>query len=226
MTLRVTLSYFVEPNPARRGWRTRHGYASHGLRFDVKTGDESIAEFRRRLNKQATAEDGELADRIGITLANLSILEDRQGPGGALRAGYLLLAVGLAATVWPLVINHSPQWPLMNSVVCSLLAAVSVLAAVGIRYALQRLPVLFFEIIWKSIWLIAVALPLWSANHIDARTWETVTDCLTVVILIPLIPWRYVVSHYVTKPGDRWKGDHSTRSASTGSTLSARRAGT
>ena len=57
--LRVTLSYFVEPNPARRGWRARHRYASHGLRFDVKTGDESIKEFRKRLNKQAVAEDGE-----------------------------------------------------------------------------------------------------------------------------------------------------------------------
>jgi hypothetical protein len=59
VTLRVTLSYFIEPNPARRGWRTRHRYASHGLRFDVKTGDESIDEFRRRLNKQAITEDGE-----------------------------------------------------------------------------------------------------------------------------------------------------------------------
>jgi hypothetical protein len=33
--LRVTLSYFIEPNPARRGWRRRHRYASHGLRFAV-----------------------------------------------------------------------------------------------------------------------------------------------------------------------------------------------
>ena len=49
----------------------------------------------------------------------------------ALRAGYLFVAAGLAATVWPLLINHSPQWPLMNSVVCSMLAAVSVLAALG-----------------------------------------------------------------------------------------------
>lgn len=122
----------------------------------------------------------------------------------ALRAGYLLIAIGLAATIWPLVINHSLQWPLMNSVVGSLLAAVSVLAALGIRYPLQMLPVLLFELAWKSIWLIAVALPLWSANQIDARTGETVRDCLLGGILIPLIPWRYVVSQYVTKPGDRW----------------------
>ena len=96
----------------------------------------------------------------------------------ALRAGYLLLAAGLAATVWPLLIDHSPQWPLMNSVVCSMLAAVSILAGLGIRYPLQMLPILLFEVAWKSIWLIAVTLPLWSANQLDARTWETVSDCL------------------------------------------------
>ena len=59
VTLRVTLSYFVEPNPARRGWRARHRYASHGLRFDVKTGEESPDDFRRRLNKQAATEGGD-----------------------------------------------------------------------------------------------------------------------------------------------------------------------
>ena len=131
----------------------------------------------------------------------------------ALRAGYLLIAGGLAATVWPLLINHSPQWPLMNSVVCSLLAAVSVLAAVGIRYPLRMLPVLLFEILWKSIWLIVIALPLWSANQIDARTWQTVRDCLYGAILLPLVPWRYVVSQYLTKPGDRWRRTARMRSA-------------
>jgi hypothetical protein len=54
--LRVTLSYFIEPNPARRGWTTRHRYASHGLRFDVKTPIESVKEFRKRINKQALAQ--------------------------------------------------------------------------------------------------------------------------------------------------------------------------
>jgi hypothetical protein len=123
----------------------------------------------------------------------------------ALRAVYLFVAAGLAATVWPLLINHSPRWPLMNSVVCSMLTAVSVLAAFGIRYPLQMLPVLLFELAWKSIWLIAVALPLWSANQLDARTSETMRDCLLGAILIPLIPWRYVMAQYLTRPGDRWR---------------------
>lgn len=55
--LRITLSYFIEPNPARRGWTTRHRYASHGLRFDIKTPTESLLEFRKRINKQALAKD-------------------------------------------------------------------------------------------------------------------------------------------------------------------------
>ena len=55
--LRVTLSYFVEPNPGRRGWRTRHRYASHGLRFDVKTPTETVDDFRKRLNQKALDED-------------------------------------------------------------------------------------------------------------------------------------------------------------------------
>ena len=62
--------------------------------------------------------------------------------------------------------------------------------------------------LWKTIWLIAVALPLWSANQIDARTWSTVMDCLLAVILVPLIPWRYVIANYIRKPGDRWAGPH------------------
>jgi len=57
--LRVALSYFIEPNPGRRGWKKRHRYASHGLRFDVKGPTESMDEFRKRLNKKALDEDEE-----------------------------------------------------------------------------------------------------------------------------------------------------------------------
>jgi hypothetical protein len=51
------LSYFIEPNPGRRGWRRRHRYASYGLRFDLKYPTESADEFRKRLNQRALDED-------------------------------------------------------------------------------------------------------------------------------------------------------------------------
>jgi hypothetical protein len=55
--LRVTLSYFVEPNPGERGWTRRHRYASHGLRFSVKRSLETLTQFRQRINRAAEAEE-------------------------------------------------------------------------------------------------------------------------------------------------------------------------
>ena len=51
--LRVTLSYFVEPNPSSRGWTGRHVYPSHGLRFAIRRPEESVDSFRQRINTQA-----------------------------------------------------------------------------------------------------------------------------------------------------------------------------
>lgn len=49
--MRVTLSYFIEPNPGHRSWNKPFYYPSHGLRFHMKTGTESPYEFRRRINR-------------------------------------------------------------------------------------------------------------------------------------------------------------------------------
>lgn len=61
--MRVTLSYFVEPNPSERGFRSRYRYESHGLRFDVKRPYESKDDFRARIN--AAARDEEEGTRVG-----------------------------------------------------------------------------------------------------------------------------------------------------------------
>ncbi len=55
--LRVTLSYFIEPHPTRRGWKRRYRYASHGLRFELKTPEETNEQFEKRLNKRALDEE-------------------------------------------------------------------------------------------------------------------------------------------------------------------------
>ncbi len=51
--LRVTLSYFIEPNPSNRGWSGRYIYPSHGLRFAMRRSDESVTNFRQRINTKA-----------------------------------------------------------------------------------------------------------------------------------------------------------------------------
>lgn len=51
--MKVTLSYFIEPNPGRRGWSTKYNYASHRLQFDVIRPLESVNRFKQRINKQS-----------------------------------------------------------------------------------------------------------------------------------------------------------------------------
>ena len=121
-----------------------------------------------------------------------------------LRGMYLLICVGLGSMVWPLLFHHKPWSDVMHSVAVSLLAALAALAALGIRYPLKMLPLLLFELLWKTIWLVAIALPLWRANQLDPDTMDTVRDLLPVVIVPFVIPWRYVVTNYVKMPGDRW----------------------
>jgi len=61
--LRITLSYFIEPNPGERGWTRRHRYASHNLRFAVKRSLETVDAFRQRINK--AAQDEEAGEPVG-----------------------------------------------------------------------------------------------------------------------------------------------------------------
>ena len=56
--MRVTLSYFVEPNPSARGAASKFYYPSHRLRFDVQRPlDASTDDFIARINAAAERED-------------------------------------------------------------------------------------------------------------------------------------------------------------------------
>jgi len=122
-----------------------------------------------------------------------------------LRLCYLILAAGLGAYVWPLVIHHTSDFAIANGVRYSLLAGLGLIAVLGFRYPVRMIPLLLFELLWKAIYLIAFALPLWRAHQVTDAAAEDIRACLMVVIFIPLIPWGYVVRHYVLDRGDRWK---------------------
>ena len=53
ITLKITLSYFVEPNPGSSASFDPYRYQSFGLRFGLKRRSESTVNFIKRLNKQA-----------------------------------------------------------------------------------------------------------------------------------------------------------------------------
>lgn len=123
-----------------------------------------------------------------------------------LRAGYLVIAVGLALMIWPGVIRPPENLPHMNSVVRSILFAVSLLAALGVRYPLKMLPLLFFELLWKSVWVLAFGLRLWSGGGMGPDARETLGDCVFGIVLVLLVtPWGYALRHYLKAPGERWR---------------------
>ena len=55
--MRVTLSYFIEPNPSHRGVYSKYRYASHCLRFDVRRPTETTDAFLSRINAAARDEE-------------------------------------------------------------------------------------------------------------------------------------------------------------------------
>jgi hypothetical protein len=57
VTMRVTLSYFIEPSPGERGWSSKYGYPSHGLRFAAKKPLETEAQFEQRINNFVRDDD-------------------------------------------------------------------------------------------------------------------------------------------------------------------------
>jgi hypothetical protein len=121
-----------------------------------------------------------------------------------LRVGYLVMGVGLAVIKWPLLFDHQP-WGLAEGTKECLLIAMSVLALLGLRYPGRMLPILVFEVFWKLLWLGVVALPLWSDHRLEGATRTQTGTVLWVVIIIAVVPWRFVFTQYVTAPAEPWR---------------------
>jgi hypothetical protein len=114
-----------------------------------------------------------------------------------LRAAYLLLVVGLGLMIVPVLIQHEPM---ARGVIPSLLGGVWLLAIVGVFRPLQMLPLLMFELVWKTIWLCAFGLPQWSAGHVPETFAGDIKAIGLGVILMPIvIPWGYVYRHYIKR---------------------------
>lgn len=122
-----------------------------------------------------------------------------------LRAMYLLIAAGLVTTVWPHIVSP-PDWVAgRQSVIRAMLGALALMCLLGLRHPLRMLPLLLFELLWKSLWVIASAVPMWLGPGLDEYASETLFACLVGVVLVPVaIPWGYVVRRYVRAPGEPW----------------------
>ena len=140
-------------------------------------------------------------------MARVDAAAAREVPAGRLdllRAMYLLVVVGLGSLVWPQFFHRTHPWAYADGIVACMLVAFSALSLLGLRYPLQMLPILLWELVWKAVWLGVIALPLWRSGQVDEATSANTFACSFVILVVIAIPWRFVFDHYVRKQGDRW----------------------
>ena len=123
-----------------------------------------------------------------------------------MRGLYLLVFAVLGSDVWPALVRPEGAWDPMRGVAFSFWGALSLLAALGLRYPLQMLPLLLVQLLYKAIWLVAVGLPLRAAGEPPEMMGAFVVG---VVLDLVVIPWPYVWANYARKPGDRWRAERA-----------------
>jgi hypothetical protein len=131
-----------------------------------------------------------------------------------MRAMYLVNVVLVGSGVSYEFMHRQHAWDPVTGAAFSLWAALAALSALGIRYPLAMLPLLFMQLFYKTFWMLAVYLPLRAAGR---STDMALPFLMTIVADVLVIPWAYVLAHYVRRPGDRWtrqeKDDQRTMAA-------------
>jgi hypothetical protein len=118
-----------------------------------------------------------------------------------LRLLYFLMIVFVARDSWTKILTHQGAWDPLHAVAFCVWAAYSTLSILALLNPLKWLPIVLFEIVYKSIWLIIVAYPLWSANQLVGSPAEQITYAF-LWLPLPVIatPWGYVFRTYFSFP--------------------------
>ena len=120
----------------------------------------------------------------------------------AMRILFLLIAFVMGSVVWQQLLFESADWEVMRGLAKSMLAALAILSLIGVRYPLQMLPLMLYEIAWKTVWLLGIALRAWLANKWTPDIESLFTDCVGIVIAFFIVPWGYVWARYVAWPAE------------------------
>jgi hypothetical protein len=115
-----------------------------------------------------------------------------------LRLLFLLVVVFVGYDSWSSLLTHQGAWDHVRAAAVCMWGAFALLSIIGVLYPLKMLPLVLFEIIYKVVWLIIVAYPLWMAGELAGSPAEEMTVAF-LWVLLPIIamPWGYFVRTYV-----------------------------
>ncbi|MEP6594620.1 MAG: hypothetical protein ABJA71_01690 [Ginsengibacter sp.] len=105
------------------------------------------------------------------------------------------MALGFQA--WSEIFPHSGLWQPIPGIAYSFWGAFSLLAIFGIIHPLKMIPLLLVQFIYKLIWSIIVAYPLWSSNQLPVSHELTNIMVKGFIIDLFIIPWPYVLRNYI-----------------------------
>ncbi len=118
-----------------------------------------------------------------------------------LRLFYLLMLVFVAPTAWGSLLAHNGAWDPLRAVAITVWATYPVLALFGLLRPLRWLPLMFFTIGYKAIWLGFVAWPLWQAGTLwGTPSGEVASSFLALPLLVAVVPWGYAWRSYFAWP--------------------------
>jgi hypothetical protein len=115
-----------------------------------------------------------------------------------LRLVFILMFFVLGKNTWTHILTHQGSWDPTDAVAWCVWTAFATLAGLGILRPLKMLPILLLEVLYKVLWLLIVAYPLWSTGTLAGSSAEGATSAfLWVVLPIIAIPWVYAFRSYV-----------------------------
>lgn len=122
-----------------------------------------------------------------------------------LRFFFALMAGIMGTVVWQQILFESSGWWWERGLAKSMLGALALLSLWGVRYPLQMLPLMVYELVWKSVWILLIALPAWLTGQMNEHIEALFYDCAGVIVLYVVIPWRYVYARFVAQPAEPWR---------------------
>lgn len=103
-----------------------------------------------------------------------------------------------AKDAWTELITHQGEWNPEVAIAWCAIVSYTTLSGLGIFHTLKMLPIMLFMLLYKGLWLLFVAYPLWTNGTLvgsEAEGWVPIF----MLIIIPIIftPWKYVFKTYV-----------------------------
>lgn len=123
----------------------------------------------------------------------------------ALRVVYGLMAAVMGFFVWQQVLFDTGPWPAPRVIAKSMLASLALLSLLGLRYPVQMLPLMLLETLWKTVAILLVILPAWLAHRMTPELQVLFNECIGIVVVYLIIPWRHVWARYVLQPAEAWR---------------------